>query len=194
MRAAQFIALLITVASVAFAQSATAPKPPKDAAMYFSDADLQGIMQGIPLSRETGKPGGFSKRLFADSTYSTAFIRLVEPDAPHAHGTWSEVFIIKEGSGVLETGGSIIGVTGHSSATHGALFVDQKGKPSEPVTSESTTRRDPPGDLAGTGIEGGHQQRVGPGDLILIPAGVPHHWLTIDRPVVYLDTKFPRAD
>jgi len=42
--------------------------------------------------------------------------------------------------------------------------------------------------------QGGHQQQVGPGDVILIPAGVAHHWLKIDQPVVYLDTKFPKAE
>jgi len=194
MRTALFIALLTGTASVALAQSATAPKPPKDASMYFSDADLQGIMRSIPPSKETGKPGGFSKRLFADTTYSTAFIRLIEPDQPHAHGTWSEVFVIKEGSGVLETGGSITGVTGHSSATHGALFLDQQGKPRAAAEPPSVARHEAPGDLAGTGIEGGHQQQVGPGDVILIPAGVPHHWLKVDQPVVYLDTKFPKAE
>jgi len=194
MRTALFIALLTGTASVALAQSATAPKPPKDASMYFSDADLQGIMRSIPPSKETGKPGGFSKRLFADTTYSTAFIRLIEPDQPHAHGTWSEVFVIKEGSGVLETGGSITGETGHSSATHGALFLDQQGKPRAAAEPPSVARHEAPGDLAGTGIEGGHQQQVGPGDVILIPAGVAHHWLKVDQPVVYLDTKFPKAE
>jgi len=194
MRTALFIALLTGMASVALAQSATAPKPPKDAAMYFSDADLQGIIRSIPPAKETGKPGGFSKRLFADSTYSTALIRLSEPDQPHAHGTWSEVFVIKEGSGILETGGSITGVTGHSSATHGALFLDQQGKPHAPAELAPAARRGAPGDLAGTGIEGGHQQQTGPGDVILIPAGVAHHWLKIDQPVVYLDTKFPKAE
>ena len=194
MRRALFIAAMTGTASLALAQSATPPKPPKDASMYFSDAELQGIMRSVPPSKETGKPGGFSKRLFADSTYSTALIRLTEPDQPHAHGTWSEVFVIKEGSGILETGGVITGVTGHSSATHGALFVDQQGVPHAPADPAQAAQRGAPGDLAGTGIEGGQRQAVGPGDLILIPAGVAHRWLQIDQPVVYLDTKFPKAE
>jgi mannose-6-phosphate isomerase-like protein (cupin superfamily) len=176
---------IVGVMSLALAQSAAPPKPPKDASMYFSDAQLHDIMQK--------SAGSFSTRLFADTTFSSAFIRLEKPDQPHAHGTWSEVFFIREGSGVLETGGAITGVTGQDSATHRSMFVNAEGKAVE-APPPSTPRPPAPGDLAGTAIEGGHQQRVKAGDFVLIPAGVAHRWLQIDQPIVYLDTKFPKSE
>lgn len=192
MRTVMTLATLCGAATVALAQSATAPKTPRDQSLYISDTRLQEIMQKSPAS--------FSTRLMSDATYSTAFIRLDKPDTPHAHGTWSEVFVVKEGSAILETNGKITGITGTNSATHGAIFTDDKGNvraqaaaPTAPPVAPAARRAGAPGDLAGTGIEGGTQQRVAPGDVILVPAGVPHRWLQVDKPVVYLDIKFPPA-
>jgi quercetin dioxygenase-like cupin family protein len=44
---------------------------------------------------------------------------------------------------------------------------------------------------AGTAVAGGRIQVVHAGDVIMIPAGVPHHWVKVDKPIVYLDIKFP---
>ena len=196
MRTILTLCALFGASTAAFGQT-TPAKPPKDASVYYGEADLQAIMKAIP-NGPTGKPGAFSKRLWQDTTYSTAFIRLNAPDQPHAHGEWSEVFVVKEGSGVLETGGTITGVTGGSSAVHTEIFVN--GPPPPPKTPEelkaaaaAAARRAATGDKAGTGIDGGHRQKVGPGDVILIPAGVAHRWVQVDTPVVYLDTKFPVA-
>ena len=192
MRKVVTLAAFCSVAAVTLVQAAAPPpKPPANASMYVGDAELQSIMQK--------SPSAFSTRLWADKTYSTAFIRLDKPDQAHAHGTWSEVFVVKQGSGILETGGTITGVTGGSSAVHGAIFTDEQGKARPqatpvPETPAAAARRAATGDLAGTGIEGGHQQQVKAGDVILIPAGVAHRWLKIDQPVVYLDTKFPKAE
>ena len=87
-----------------------------------------------------------------------AALHAAMPEAPpHAHGAWSEVFVVREGSGVLETGGTITGVTSHDSATHRSMFVDAEGNPfarTQPPASASP-REPTPGDLAGTGIDGG---------------------------------------
>ena len=180
-------------APLALAQNAPQPKTPRDQSMYVSDAKLREIMQKSPAA--------FSSRLMNDSSFSTAFIRLDKPDTPHQHGTWSEIFVVKEGDAVLETNGKITGVTGTNSATHGAIFTDEQGRPraqgqaaapAQPAPAAAATRRGgAPGDLAGTDIEGGNRQHVTAGDVILVPAGVPHRWLQVDKPVVYLDIKFP---
>ena len=187
--------VLAGAAALALAQNAPQPKTPRDQSLYISDAKLREIMQKSPAS--------FSSRLISDTTHSTAFIRLDKPDTPHQHGTWSEIFVVKEGDAILETNGTITGVTGTNSATHGAIFTDEQGKPRAqpqaapapqpaPEAAAAAGRRGgAPGDLAGTGIEGGTRQRVSAGDIILVPAGVPHRWLQVDKPVVYLDIKFP---
>ena len=56
-------------------------------------------------------------------------------------------------------------------------------------------RAQPPGDAhngSGTAVAGGRTQVVHAGDVIMIPAGVPHHWTKVDQPIVYLDIKFPK--
>jgi mannose-6-phosphate isomerase-like protein (cupin superfamily) len=194
MRTALLASIVLAGAtSVSLAQSGNAPKTPRDEALYISQAQMQDI--------EKKAPGAFSTRLMADSTYSTAFIRLEKPDTPHAHGIWSEIFYVVEGTGVVETGGTITGITGTDSATHKDMFVGNDGKPNQAnpaaapqgAAPRASGRPSAPGDLAGTDIEGGHRQAVGPGDLILIPAGVAHRWVQLDKPVVYLDIKFPKA-
>jgi len=186
MRSTMTVTALCSAAAMTLVQAAAPqPKTPRNESLYISDTQLRDIMQKSPAS--------YSTRLMADSTYSTAFIRLEKPDTPHAHGTWSEIFVVKEGSAILETNGTITGITGTNSATHGAIFTDEQGKarPAAPQPAAPAGRGGAPGDLAGTAIEGGKQQRVAPGDIILVPAGVPHRWLQVDKPVVYLDIKFP---
>ena len=46
---------------------------------------------------------------------------------------------------------------------------------------------------SGSAVAGGKTQHLKAGDIILIPAGVPHHWTKVDDSIVYLDIKFPEA-
>ncbi len=189
----------ILAASGATAQTAQAPASPAPQApaapgTYISEVSQQGVIDSVPTAAD-GTPGAFSKRLFSASTYSASLIRLTSPDMAHVHGSWSEVYIIKAGSGVVETGGVVTGVTSGNSAVHKSLFLDapQASAKDEPAGPDGASAHRASGDLAGTGIDGGTQQAVGPGDLVLIPAGTPHRWLSISGSVVYLDVKFPRA-
>jgi hypothetical protein len=74
------------------------------------------------------------------------------------------------------------------------MFTTAEGTKAAPQPAAATRRTPTPGDLAGTGIEGGHQQKVTAGDVILIPAKVAHRWVQVDQPVVYLDIKFPPSE
>jgi mannose-6-phosphate isomerase-like protein (cupin superfamily) len=190
--------LALCAPAAALAQS-TPPKTPRDESGYVSEAELQQIIQSAPVSKDTGKPGSFSRRIFNDTTFSAAFIRLEKADQPHAHGVWSEIFVVKEGSGILETGGTITGNITGDSATHRQIFMNGEQAPAQPPSpAPSAPATTGPsrnsGDKAGTDIEGGHKQAVKAGDVVLIPAGVAHRWFQVDKPVVYLDIKFPKAE
>ena len=186
------VSATVVFLSAAVLHAAT-PQVPTNESLYIGDSQFQAILAKIPAAKDTGKPGSFSARMFSASTYSLSFIRLNEPDTPHVHGAWSEVFVVRAGAGVLETGGTVTGVTSHDSATHKSMFVDAQGNPQPPSQSSAPPRKSAPGDLAGTGIDGGTTQAVKAGDVILIPAGVAHRWLKVDQPVIYLDIKFPKA-
>ncbi|WP_068094069.1 cupin domain-containing protein [Novosphingobium rosa] len=180
-------AAAVLASSAALAQPAPPSGEPRDRSVYFSANAMQAIEDGAK-DKTSGAPAAFSKRLISASTHSTSLIRLLKPDTPHAHADWSEIFVVRAGSGLLETGGTITGVTGHDSATHKDMFLD----PQVPAAA-GPKRMGNPKDLAGTGIDGGVQQQVKAGDIVLVPAGVAHRWLKIDEPVIYLDIKFPKA-
>ena len=174
-----------------------AAETPQNQSTYLGDAQFQAIIGKIPA--KDGKPGSFSAHMFGASTYSMSFIRLSQPDSPHVHGRWSEVYVIRAGSGVLETNGTVTGVTSNDSAVHKSMFVDAQGNPVVRAAPPAGAPANPPpntnsGDLAGTAITGGTQQTVKAGDVILIPAGTAHRWLKIDKSVEYLDIKFPKAN
>ena len=96
-----------------------------------------------------------------------AMLRRVKPETNalvHSHVT--EIYQIVKGSGTLVTGGALKGAT--------------------------------PNDLtrvaAGAGLsgvhEGGQRQRVGPGDVVIVPQGTPHRFAELDGEIVYLTYRF----
>jgi len=92
----------------------------------------------------------------------------------------------------LAPGGTMIGPFTNDSAVHRDLFTNGNQTPSS--SPPPTTNKAPTGDRAGTAIEGGRIEKLRAGDIVLIPAGVNHMWLAIDKPIVYLDIKFPKAE
>lgn len=85
-----------------------------------------------------------------------------KPGRPAVHPAEAEYAVVLEGAGTLVSGGTLV----------------------TPIV-----RRE--GLVEGTRIEGGTTRTLGPGDVLLVPAGVPH-WsgITGDR-LVLLGTKLP---
>jgi mannose-6-phosphate isomerase-like protein (cupin superfamily) len=78
------------------------------------------------------------------------------------HDKIDEIYYILEGGGMLVTGGALV-----------------NAKP----TSDSPTIG--PG-WRGESIQGGESRRVAVGDVVIIPAGVPHMFNQLDGPIRYL--------
>jgi mannose-6-phosphate isomerase-like protein (cupin superfamily) len=83
------------------------------------------------------------------------------------HDQLIEVYYVLEGTGMLVTGGTVVGGT------------------RLPATS-SVVR-----DLAGPSTtfqrtQGGERRRVAPGDVVIIPAGVPHWFENVEGTIKYL--------
>jgi mannose-6-phosphate isomerase-like protein (cupin superfamily) len=175
------------VCAVAIAQTRTpTPKAPKDEDLLITSEQMDAILQNA-VSKDTGKPAGISARQFDGGTYSASFIRLIAPDHPHAHGDWSEVFIVREGAGTLETGGALVCPCSADSAIHKDIFANP---PAAQQPAAQPSKQGTPHDGAADAIEGGRKQKVKAGDIVLVPVGVPHTWVEIEKPVVYLDIKF----
>ena len=192
------LAVAALASAVALAQNPNAPNTPKTPGagqdLLITAQQMQEIMAKMPM--KDGKPGPFSTRLFNASTFSCAFIRITESDGPHTHGDWSEVYIIQSGSGTFETGGVMKGPWAKGSAVHQTIFKSEDGKTAAGTENKFNQPGDPPplADASGTLIEGGVDQVVHAGDMVLVPAGTPHQWKKVDGNVVYLDIKFPKAN
>jgi mannose-6-phosphate isomerase-like protein (cupin superfamily) len=82
------------------------------------------------------------------------------------HDRVTEIYQIVEGSGTLVTGGSLEG-----------------------ATPTDLTRLNAGPSQTGT-HRGGESRRVGPKDVIIVPAGMPHRFSALDGPIVYLVYRF----
>jgi mannose-6-phosphate isomerase-like protein (cupin superfamily) len=83
------------------------------------------------------------------------------------HDQVTEVYTIMEGSGTLVTGGTL---------------VNAKRRPGD---HRSVAELNGPS-VDGTGLQGGESRRVGPGDVVIIPAGVGHYFSSVDGSIKYL--------
>jgi mannose-6-phosphate isomerase-like protein (cupin superfamily) len=82
------------------------------------------------------------------------------------HDRVTEIYEITEGSGTIVTGGSL-----------------KDAKPTD------LTRVNAGPSQTGT-HQGGVSRRVGPKDVIIIPAGMPHRFSELDGPIVYMVYRF----
>lgn len=116
------------------------------------------------LSRKVGEDHS-ARETLAD--YTSHRFRLLYRDAdgnPEQHDHVIDVVIVQSGEATLVLGGTMVG----RKAGGGA------------------------GEYVGTGIDGGERHELGPGDVVHIPATVPHRFLVPKgKHVTYVLVKFP---
>jgi len=118
------------------------------------------------LSKKVG-PDHSARETLAD--YGDHRFRILYRDAdgvPEQHDQIVDVVIVQSGEGALLVGGTMI----NPKASSGA------------------------GEYLGTGIEGGERHALAPGDIVHIPATVPHSFLVPKgKHITYVLVKFPAA-
>ena len=116
------------------------------------------------LSKKVG-PDHSARETLAD--YGDHRVRFLYRDAdgfPEQHDNVVDVVFVKSGEGTLLLGGTMI----NRKASSGA------------------------GEYVGTGIEGGERHPLGPGDVVHIPAKIPHSFLVpAGKHLTYVLVKFP---
>jgi mannose-6-phosphate isomerase-like protein (cupin superfamily) len=116
------------------------------------------------LSRKVGADHS-ARETLAD--YGDHRFRMLYRDAdglPEQHDNMVDVVIVQSGEGTLVLGGKMINL---------------KAGPG-------------PGEYVGTGIEGGERHALAPGDLVHIPAKIPHNFLVSKgKHITYVLVKFP---
>lgn len=98
--------------------------------------------------------------LVNDGSYRVQTSRRVKPGSAEVHEKETDIFYVVDGAATFVTGGAVI----------------------QPKSSS-------PNQIVGTGINGGESRHISKGDVIVIPAGIPHWFKDVDGSVNYLVVK-----
>ena len=127
---------------------------PTDRAVSFSLSDLQADF------REMDAEGLSTLRLLEGGTHNVNIRRIRGGETALIHPVTVDVWVVREGSGTLVTGGTLID-------ENGAAVAGQRG----------------------AAIRGGVTRVIRPGDVVFIPAGVPHGIRDTDG-ITWLNIRF----
>ena len=137
-------------------------------ATYIPVADVRAALNRSPQSAVNPQP---NISVVDAGGYNVAVGAIHRPETPPGvaavHYKVTEIYQVIEGAGTLVTGGTMI---------------NSKERPPE---SESVRFEDGPG-ASGTGIQGGVSRQIKAGDVVIIPAGVPHWFSKIEGSISYV--------
>lgn len=161
MRRVAAAVLLLSAGVTAQAGAQTPPVP----AVFIPPAEIAAFLESAIARSAVDQP-----IKGADVHGGRAMVAMLHRDKAEAgaliHERVTETYYILHGSGTLVTGGSL-----------------GEAKPTD------LTRLGAGPSLQGT-RQGGDGRRVGPGDVIIIPAGTPHSFSALDSPISYLVFRF----
>jgi mannose-6-phosphate isomerase-like protein (cupin superfamily) len=140
----------------------SAQTPP--GATDISAADVQQFLQQLPREVASDRPirvtdvGGYRVGIYG------VFRPKASPGNAVLHETkMTEIYYVLEGGGTLVTGGALREPTARQRSKNSSMF-----------------------NVTSAGIAGGVSRQVSKGDIVIIPAGVPHWWSSLDDDVTYL--------
>lgn len=142
----------------------TSADPP--AGTYISAADILATIQKAPEGRVSDQQihhidaGDHNVGVGVVQRPPTTTLGAIQ------HHRQTEVYYVVSGSGSLVTGGEL---------------TESRALDAEGVVVRTLT-----GPSAVGGIEGGHSQEVGPGDMVIIPADSPHGFSEIRETITYI--------
>lgn len=153
------VVAMMLLSTQAIAQTAGAPLAPKGSAVDMPLADLEAAAQHL-------KDAGIStKRMLEGGIFSVNVRHIQGAETALQHGRITEIWVIREGSGIVATGGELVDKEAGSS----------------------------PGEFRGSAIRGGHERLIQAGDVVFVPPGVPHGIKQTDS-IVYLNIRFELRD
>ena len=155
--------LLALSSGVAAACAQTSPVQATDPSGFASGTDVQAQLREM-LAAMKPDQGFMWRPLVRDGATVAAIEIWKKPGRPAVHPAEAEYAIVLEGSGTLVSGGAM----------------------ADPKVKNASL-------IEGSQIEGGATRTLGPGDVILIPAGVPHWFGITGERLVLLGIKLPGA-
>ena len=118
---------------------------------FYTAAELAEM--GEDLSSQVGaNNAAILNDIINEGGYFAAMVhREPGPGFSESHADWADLYFVTSGSATIITDGSIVNATEND-----------------------------PGEVRGTGIDGGSARSISAGDVVHIPAGIPHHVLVED--------------
>jgi mannose-6-phosphate isomerase-like protein (cupin superfamily) len=160
-------ALSAVTPDVATAQQAVSPANPIPAT-YVGAADIQANLNGAPNAATNPQP---NIRVVDAGGYNIAVGVIHRPQTPPGvvavHFKVTEIYHVMDGAATLVTGGTML---------------NAKARPADSI---AVRLEDGPG-ASGTAIEGGVTRRIKAGDMVVIPAGLPHWFSEIEGSITYV--------
>jgi mannose-6-phosphate isomerase-like protein (cupin superfamily) len=172
MKAMLGLLVILFALSAAIPKADTAPQAASQAktlsATYVTAADIQANLNGAPSAATNPQP---NIRVVDAGGYNVAVGVIHRPETPSGvaavHDKVSEIYHVTDGAGTLVTGGTMV-----------------NAKP-RPADALSVRLEDGPVSCC-TAIQGGVTRRIKAGDVVVIPAGVPHWFSAIEGSITYV--------
>ena len=108
----------------------------------------------------SGASRGIVGPLVSAKDYTVSGVKRVKPGEVEIHDHETDIFYVTDGDATIVTGGTMVG-----------------------------GRQTAPNQLRGTDVTGGQARRLTKGDVIVIPAGVPHWFKEVPVSINYLTIK-----
>jgi hypothetical protein len=150
-------------ALVALAQQGAEAPRPKNPAPTTAALHLSAA-QVNAVAEELASTKKLTHQFFAEKTYNMEVRRLVGPQPILRHATKSDFMVIRDGEGTFMTGGELVN--------------PQPGGGGDP------------GDMHADSTRGGVSRVLKPGDVMFVPAGVPHGFVETKDHVTFVMTRY----
>jgi mannose-6-phosphate isomerase-like protein (cupin superfamily) len=153
---------IVLILSVAVSHSQTAPKENHAAATTkgYNMGNADILYFNHEQVDKTLQKGGVLYNGNPERNYQVHAARKTEPGQVEVHAKDTDIFYVLEGSATFITGGTVV-----------------DGK---------TTAQD---EIRGTSIRDGKPQKIGKGDVIIVPNGVPHWIQQVEGTLLYYVVK-----
>lgn len=140
-------------------------------ATYVTAADIQATLARADTARVSDNP----IRVMDAGGYNIGVAVVNRPGTANQgaiyHDSVPEVYHVISGAGTLVTGGTLVNP--------------------RPYAGDSRIVREVNGpSTGGSAIQGGQSQHIGPGDVVVIPAGVPHQFSAVEGKITYIVIRF----
>jgi sigma-B regulation protein RsbQ len=140
---------------------------PQRSATHVSNDDVQGTLKRAPENSVSDQQIRVVDVGKVNVGIGAVYRSAKATQAAVEHDQMTEVYHIIEGSGTLVTGGTIVN--------------PQRRGPDHPSVRDLNGPS-----VNGTALQNGESRRVGPGDVVVIPAGVGHWFSAVDGSIRYL--------